>query len=187
MAVKYGTKEWDKAYDKILKERLESNDEPYILGTPEWVYKYREIINQDDEYKEVGKAWDTVMAMGIGAKPEYGVYDDLHLKVCLSAGVCTEAKLIPKEAADEAPYFMAGSYELWQSIVRGEMEALKATIQGDMTLRGDLAKVMKYVGAAKRLGELAGSFEAKWPEDLSPEELETYKADFNSLREQLGF
>jgi hypothetical protein len=42
------------------------------------------------------------------------------------------------------------------------------------------------VGAAKRLGDLAGSFEAKWPENLRPEELEAYKTDFNELRSQLG-
>jgi putative sterol carrier protein len=186
MASKYGTKGWEEAYEKILQQRLKSVNEPYMLGTPEWVYKYKQVINKDKEYKKVGKAWDTVMAMGIGAKPEYGVYEDLHLKLCLSAGECTEAKLVPIEAADEAPYFMSGAYELWQSIVRGEKEALKATIQGEMTLRGDLAKVMKYVGAAKRLGQLAGSFEAKWPEDLSPEELEEYKTDFNELRAQLG-
>ncbi len=185
MPVEYGTKEWEELYEKILEDR-KSAPEPYILATPEWVHEYMKKINEDGKYREVGKKWASDLALGVGAKPEAGIDEEIFLLLVLSEGECKDAKLVPKEAAEAAPYLMSGSYDIWRKVVRGEAEALKSVMRGEMSLKGDLGKIMKYVAATKRLGDLSGSFEASWPEELSSEDLEEFRASFNELRVQLG-
>lgn len=186
MGNKYGTAEWEIDYDNILTKRLEAASEPYVMGTPEWVDKYKQALNEDEKFAEVAKAWDFPMALGIGANPEYGIETELFIWLDIFQGKCRVAKLMPGEATDEAPYLMSGTYGIWQEVVRGEKEALKSVMQGKMSLRGDLGKIMKFVPAAKKLGELSGSFEAVWPDELSPDDLEKFKVEFSEIRTQLG-
>jgi len=59
-------------------------------------------------------------------------------------------------------------------------------VQGEIKLKGDLARMMKYVKAAKRLAELSGVVEGVWPDELPAAELEKFKAEIKELREEFG-
>jgi hypothetical protein len=86
----------------------------------------------------------------------------------------------------KAPYVMTGSYDTWKKVAKGETDAIKATMLGKIRLKGNLANIVKHVKASKRLAECSGLFEGVWPDELSKDEIDKFRAEVKQLREQFG-
>lgn len=186
MPLTYGTKEWDEAYETKLKERLENKPKPFVVGTPEWVHELKEVVNKDEAYKNAAKTWEYTITLEVGAKPEYGIDEDVCIFLDIWHGECRSARILPKEEAHKAHYVFSGTYETWKSVAKLEKDTMKLVVQGEIKLKGDLARMMKYVKAAKRLAELSGVVEGVWPDELPAAELEKFKEEIKELRAEFG-
>jgi len=185
MAVKYGTKEWEEEYQKVVRERREANPKP-IMGTPEWAQVFAETVDGDVEYRESAKTWEGAVTLVIQAKPEAGLEEDLSVVIDLWHGDCRSVKILPKEEAAKAPYVMTGSFDTWKDVATGKTDAIKATMLGKIKLKGNMANIVRHVKASKRLAESSGLFEAVWPDELSKDEIEKFRAEVKQFREQFG-
>jgi len=58
---------------------------------------------------------------------------------------------------------------------------------GKIKMKGNMANVVRHVKASKRLAGCTGLVEAVWPDELSKDEIEKFRADLKQLREQFGF
>lgn len=186
MALEFGTDAWNERYEQMTKERSASEPKPFMIATPEWGVLVEDAINQDAKYAKLGKGWQEGIVLRIQAKPEIGLEEDLNILLDLYEGKCRSARPVPKEVSDQAPFIMVGPYEIWKSIVSMEQEALKLVVKGDLKMEGELTKMLRYVGAAKRLTEVAASVDCRFPDELSPEELEEFKVTIKELRGELG-
>ena len=185
MPVKYGTKEWEEEYQKVIEERRKAHPKP-IAGTPEWTQILGEIIDGDAEYKAAAKTWEGAIALVVQAKPEVGLDEDISVVLDLWHGDCRSGKVLPKEEAAKAPYVMTGSLDTWKAVGTGKTDAIKATMLGKIKLKGNMANVVRHVKAAKRLADCTGLFESVWPDELSKDEVEKFRADLKQFREQFG-
>ncbi len=185
MPVKYGTKEWEEEYQKLVKERREAHPKP-IMGTPEWGQAYGETLNGDARYREAAKTWEGAVTLVVKAKPEVGLDEDICIVIDLWHGDCKSVKILPKEEAAKAPYVMTGGFDTWKAVATGKTDAIQATMMGKIKLQGNLANIVRHVQAAKRLAECSGMFEAVWPDELSKDEVEKFRADVKQLRGQFG-
>jgi len=185
MSVKYGTKEWDEEYQKVVEERRKGHPKS-IAGTPEWTQILAEIIDGDAEYRTAAKTWEGAIALVVQAKPELGVDEDISVVLDLWHGDCRSGKILPKEEAAKAPYVMTGSLDTWKAVATGKTDAIKATMLGKIKLKGNMANVVRHVKAAKRLADCTGLFESVWPDELSKDEVEKFRADLKQFREQFG-
>jgi putative sterol carrier protein len=185
MPVKYGTKEWEEEYQKVVRERRKSHPKS-IAGTPEWGQIYGEIVDGDAEYKAAAKTWEGALTLVIQAKPEVGLDEDISVVLDLWHGDCRSVKILPKEEAAKAPYVMTGSLDTWEAVAKGKTDAIKATMLGKIKLKGNMANVVKHVKAAKRLADCTGLFESVWPDELSKDEIKKFRADLKQFREQFG-
>jgi len=183
--VKYGTKEWDEEYQKVVEERRKAHPKP-IAGTPEWTQILGEIIDGDAEYKAAAKTWEGAITLVVQAKPEVGLDEDISVVLDLWHGDCRSGKVLPKEEAAKAPYVMTGSLDTWKAVGTGKTDAIKATMLGKIKLKGNMANVVRHVKAAKRLANCTGLFESVWPDELSKDEVEKFRADIKQFREQFG-
>ena len=68
MAVKYGTKEWEEEYQKVVRERRKSHPKLIVL-TPEWAQAFGEIVDGDAEYRAAAKTWEGAVTLVLQAKP----------------------------------------------------------------------------------------------------------------------
>ena len=84
----YGTKEWDENYAKIVEERKKSEQKPYIVGTPEWVYEFEKKIQGDERYKEIAKNWEGSVVLVLKSDPQAGLDNDIFIFMDLWHGEC---------------------------------------------------------------------------------------------------
>ena len=58
------------------------------------------------------------------------------------------------EEGEASAYGIRAPYSRWREVVLGDLEPVKAMVQGKLKLRGDLANIVRHVRAAKELVHL---------------------------------
>jgi len=187
---KYGTPEWEEAYKLILEERTKL-PKPYLLGLPEWGHEYEKMINEgphSEEYKKAAKDWEGDIALHILPDPDVGIDKDLYMYLGLYHGEARPNSVRPvsKEDAEKAPYIIIGTYDQWMGVQKGEIGVIKALMKGDMTLKGDLKKLMKETKAARFLVDITDDVESMPLDELDDERFELFKTFLNKFRPILG-
>jgi putative sterol carrier protein len=120
----------------------------------EWLSRYRELINGSGEYRLAAETWEGDIAFFMEAEPDHGVPDDLVAWLDLWHGECRGARMITAGEADAAAYGIRAPYSRWREVVLGDLEPVKAMVQGKLKLRGDLAEIVRHVRAAQELVHL---------------------------------
>ncbi len=187
MGVAYGTEAWEKAYLDMVNERLGKVEKPYVMGSPEWVAAFEKKIQEDDHYKEVAKTWEGSVVIHILGDPELGLEDDIYMFMDLWHGDCRFVRLVPREAGENGDYVLTGGFERWESVLKGELDVVKAMMQGKIKLKGSLPAIVRYVKASIRLVELAAQIETRFQTEMNEEERAEFREWFNALRARFGF
>lgn len=186
MSYTYGTAEWEQAYRELVERRLAESEKPYIIGTPEWVAVYEKLIQEDALYKEAAKNWEGSVAIHILARPERGLDKDIYLFMDLWHGDCRFARLVPQEVGKSADFVLTGELERWEAVISGELDTIKAMMQGKIKLKGHLPTIVRAVKAATRLVKLAGQIETKYISQLSGTEIDSLRTLQAGLGAQFG-
>ncbi len=187
MSYAYGTDEWENAYQKMAEERLSKANKPYIMGTPEWVATFEKLIQEDETYKEVAKTWEGTVVIHILANPEAGLNKDVYMLMDLWHGDCRSVRLVPEDVGQAADYVLTGELERWQSVMKKELDVVKAMMQGKIKLKGSLPVIVRYVKASIRLVDLSAQIETRFHTDMSDEERKEFNEWFEELRSTFGF
>ncbi len=182
----YGTDEWENAYLELVDKRRNEQSTPYMLATPEWVSALEQIVQGDDAYKEAGKTWEGSITIHIRANPEIGIDRDIHLLMDLWHGDCRSMRLVPPRVGQAGAYVITGDYDKWKGVMSGEIDTVRGMMQGKLKLKGDMATVVRQVAAAKRMVDLVGTVDTRYPDEMSPEEREEYRGVFGVLNEEFG-
>ncbi len=144
----------------------------------EWVVAFKEKINSNPNYKESGANWehgtialiaqldenilekinkDSVLNTEMeGLGSSVGIWLDLY------HGECKEAKIVTAEEAQKAKFVITGDYSRWKSVLRKEIEPVKAMMQGKLKLKGDLPTIVRFVKAAQDLVDSATMIDTKF-------------------------
>ncbi len=59
--------------------------------------------------------------------------------------------------------------------MQGQLDTTKALMQGKIKLKGELTTIVRYSKAATRLAELVGMVDTIFLDEMTPEELESFK------------
>ena len=185
-----GTEEWDEYYAKLVEERKRSQSRPYIVGTPEWASEFEERIQGDGKYKEAAKTWEGSVVLVFKAKPEAGIDDDVFVFMDLWHGECRSVKLVPSEIGRSGEYVLEAEYNRWKRILRKELNVVKeiATMKIKLVPFNfkKAAKLAAATQAAVRLVDLSGEVSDRFPDELQPEEFESYKDFLKQLKTEFG-
>ena len=124
--------------------------------SPEWAAEFKKVMDQSAGYKAAGKDWTHgAVALVVKADPSIGLAEDTGLFLDLDRGVCREAKMVSRAEAEKAPFCIAGEYSRWKSVIRKELDPIKAMMQKKLELKGQMTVIVKYVNASKELVECA--------------------------------
>ena len=72
-------------------------------------------------------------------------------------GGCRSARIVGPDEGGAAPYVLRAPYTRWRSILEGELDPVKAMMQGKLKVQGNLATIIRYVRAANELVRLTGT------------------------------
>jgi putative sterol carrier protein len=128
----------------------------FTFPSPEWVTAFKAALDRSSAYKAAGAGWTHgAVALVVKADPAIGLGADIGLWLDLHQGVCREAKIVERAEADRAPFCIAGEYARWKSVIRKELDPIKAMMQKKLELKGQMTTIVKYVNASKELVECA--------------------------------
>ncbi len=125
----------------------------------EWAKAFRQALAQRPEYKEAAHAWEGDLLLRVlppaGAPgPAPGVLLDLW------HGECRAASFLEDSSSTVSEFVYEGTRENWARVLRGELDPVKAILDGTFKIRGNLAKAMRFTRAAKELVETAATLPA---------------------------
>jgi putative sterol carrier protein len=121
-----------------------------------WTNAYKDVLNADPGYKEAGAPWTAgALTFVVKAEPGVGLAEDVAFILDVHQGVCRDARITSMEEGAKQPFVITGSYAQWKSVIKKELDPVKAMMQGKLKLKGNLPMIVRNVKAAQSLVENA--------------------------------
>lgn len=141
----------------------------HVFPSEPWATAYCAAINGNDTYREAGAAWTHgPVAIVCRAEPNLGLTDDVGIWLDLHEGACRTVRLVDSTEAARAPFCITGTYVNWKAVIRGELEPIKGILLGRLELIGDLATVVRFIGAAQAMVASAGRVPTRFLDEHRP-------------------
>lgn len=119
----------------------------------EWVEAVGKAINNNPNYKPTALTWEGDMLLVF--EPSGNLDHEVRVLLRLYHGECTGTRLIPEGEEVETEFIMSGPYLNFVSVVKKEIDPIRALMSGKLKLEGDMAKLMRNAKAAL---EMVNSF-----------------------------
>ncbi len=135
---------------------------PLIAFTDDWAAAWADHLNTSAAYREAAATWEGGVVLEVAdgtAEPEAAIFLDLWHGACRAGRVATATD------RETARYILRGSRGVWQQVLTGNSQPIMAVMTGKLRLvRGDLAGLLPYAGAAKELLGTASTIETTFPD-----------------------
>jgi len=125
--------------------------ETLTVFSSSWIDAYRAQVQQSQSYRKAAATWEGDLTLVVQADASRTIPSDLFIYMDLWHGDCRDIRLVDAEAGGKAKFVITGGYARWKQVIRGELEPIKALMQGKLTLKGNLAYIVRYVAAAQEL------------------------------------
>jgi len=119
----------------------------------EWANEFRSVLNQNEAYRSAAQAWEGDILFLVRSPDSNSACPGIHL--ALAHGECSAATFHPDARAVASEFVYEGTPENWKKLLRGELDPVKAILDGTFRIKGNLAKAMRFTRAAKELVETA--------------------------------
>lgn len=139
----------------------------HLFPSPEWAAAYKDAINANTAYREAGREWTHgVVAMVVKANPAIGIGEDMGLWLDVHQGSCRDARMVPAAEAETAPFVIVAPYDRWKSVIRREVDPIKAMMQNKLKLtKGHMPTIVKYVQASRELVESTSRVDTRFRDE----------------------
>jgi len=119
----------------------------------EWASAFMAAINANEAYRAAAQAWEGDILFLVKGSATNDAAPGVHL--ALAHGACSAATYHADARSVASEFIYEGSPENWQKLLKGEVDPVKAILDGTFRIRGNLAKAMRFTKAAKELVETA--------------------------------
>jgi putative sterol carrier protein len=131
-----------------------------IAFSPEWAGAFRDAVNADATYRDVGSGWTNPVALVVEAVDP--ARDGVAVEVDLQAGECVAATSLPSSRVS-APFVLSADAATWKEILDGA-DPIIAIVRGRVQVtRGALGTLMLHARGAKALVACARTIATAWP------------------------
>lgn len=122
-------------------------------------------INASAEYREAAASWEGDVAFLVEAEPDRGMPADVWGLLDLWHGECRGGGVVGAERGEASAFVIRAPYSRWKEVVMGDLDPVRAMMQGKLKVRGDLPTIVRYVRAANALVDLTGQIETQFPDE----------------------
>ncbi|KXH74119.1 MAG: hypothetical protein AM326_10105 [Candidatus Thorarchaeota archaeon SMTZ-45] len=144
------------------------------FGTQEWAELVIEAINSNKAYAKAADWWEGDFIFQID--PFGGLDHQIRVWVGLYHGKCTGAQVLKEdeeyrllekgEKASgqpfEAEFVYSARIDVWEKILRKELDPIRALLSGQSKIQGDMPKILRATEAAKELVASAATIETEF-------------------------
>jgi len=159
----------------------------YQYCTPEWLEESARIYRANPEANEKLKKLSGKMVYRIKAEPAWGIETDAFFCLFFDQGNLSRLEMISKEEGTrEAEFVMGATPQEWKKILRKDNKFITDFMLGKIKLeKGSKLGVLSVAPHANNVVELLTAVDLVFPDELSPDELETYKDHMKTFRKEL--
>jgi putative sterol carrier protein len=128
----------------------------FTFPSPEWAAEFKKQVDASAAYRQAAATWTFgPVALLTKADPSIGLAEDVGMWLDIDRGSCREVRVVPRAEAEQAPFCISGEYARWKSVLKRELDPIKAMMQKKLELKGQMTTIVKYVNASKELVECA--------------------------------
>lgn len=144
------------------------------FGSQEWAELFEKAVNSNSAYAKAADWWEGDFIFQID--PHGGLDKQIRVWVGLHHGKCTgcqvlqddeEYKLLEKGEAPsgqpfEVEYIYGARIDVWEQILKKELDPIRALLSGQAKVTGDMPKILRATEAAKELVASATTIETEF-------------------------
>ncbi len=158
--------------------------------TPEWLEAVGENYrsNPDNETK-IFKGMTLFLTFRVQADPKFGLDEAIDFGTHIVDGVLQDDSVLTSKEDSEkkADFILTATPPIWKRLIRKEEGFISSFMTGKITLdKGEAPKVIALASKSPALVDTFYKVDTEWPDDMSPERLEEYRAQVKEFRERLG-
>ena len=156
--------------------------------TPEWLEESARVYRATPRFQEELEKVTVKVFYRIEAEPAWGIDQDILFGAIVNRGELEELGFFSEEAAQAtAEYIMAATPQEWKKILRRDSKFLTDFMLGKIRLeQGSKVGVLNLAPHANTFIDALTQVELRFPDELTPQELEEYRAYVKEFRTRLG-
>ena len=156
--------------------------------SPEWLEESGRLYRSSDHFEKLLQKVTTKIYYRVTAEPAWGIDKDFLFGAEVEEGKLHEFGFFSEEdTKSRAEFILAASPQTWKGILRKEKKFISEFMFGKVTLEmGSKPGLLKITPYANHFIDALTQFDIQFPDEMSPDELETYRTDLNRFREEFG-
>ena len=156
--------------------------------SPEWLEKSAKLYRTTDHFENALKKVTTKIFYRITAEPTWGIEKDIIFGAEVDAGKLLELSFFSEaESQKRADFILAATPQVWKEILRKDKKFISEFMLGKIALEsGSKPGLLKITPYANHFVDALTQFELQFPDEMSPEELDAYRANLSGFREKAG-
>ena len=159
-----------------------------LYCTPEWLAETSALYPQNPKFKERLRKLTIKMAYRIKAEPAWGIDKDIIFCLFFDAGDLARIEFLTEEqAAQEAEYILSATPQEWKRLLRREGKFVTDFMLGKVSLeQGSRVGILGVAPYADSVVEALTQVTLRFPDELTADELEEYRANMQTFRQELA-
>ena len=138
------------------------NGDKLLFLSEDWVERFMELLNSNQQYEEVAKGWEGDFIFQIDSDGKT-VTEPIRAYVDLWHGKCRA--IHPAAPGESAAFVYSGTLENWKSLLNQEIGPIKGLLSRKFKIKGSMVKVLRYVSAAQELVATATRVPTRLPDE----------------------
>ena len=159
-----------------------------LYCTPEWLEESAKLYRATSSFQEALRKVSTKILYRIGAEPTWGIEQSIMFGAEVEKGeLCELAFYSEEDAQATAEYILAATPQQWKKLLRKESKFLTDFVLGKITLEhGSKVGILGLAPYAPGFIDALTQVELRFPDELTAQELEDYRAYVGEFRAKLG-
>lgn len=159
---------------------------PYC--TPEWLEAFAQAYRANPKYENNLKKLTTSVYFRVLAEPSWGIDEDIIFGAAIEAGRLLKTEFISAGNAEKvATFILSATPSEWKSILTKKTKFVTDFMLGKIKLdHGSKLGVLSIAPHSNTLVDALTQVELQFPDDMTPDEVEKYRANMKEFRSEQG-
>jgi hypothetical protein len=156
--------------------------------SPEWLEESAKLYRATDHFENALNKVTTRIFYRISAEPSWGIEKDIIFGAEVEAGKLLALSFFSEaEAKNRAEFILAATPLVWKGILRKDKKFISEFMLGKVRLEaGSKPGLLKITPYANHFVDALTQFPLQFPDEMSSEELEEFRAGLAGFREKAG-
>jgi len=125
-----------------------------------WIKKLQEELNKNEAYQRSAKDWEGDFIFIV--EPDQSYPETAYFLLELYHGSSPAARLLNENDLPETEYTIHAPFSTWRKVIEGKLDPIQGMMMGQLKLRGDLMKIMRYPKAAQEIVSSCSRVPTEW-------------------------